>query len=123
MSCSVGEMQLPAYTTATATAMRDQSHVCDLWNSSRQRQIPNPQCEARDRTHILMDTSRIRLCCAPMEISPTLFGKVLAEGLDELELEQGAVLQFVGDILITGPTEELSDIMPLTRQICQPIEH
>ena len=36
------ELQLPAYTTATVT------------------QILNPLIETRDRTHILMDTSRIR---------------------------------------------------------------
>ena len=34
------ELQLPAYTTATA--MWDPSHVCDLQHSSQQRQILNP---------------------------------------------------------------------------------
>ena len=49
------ELQLQAYTTATATP--DPSHVCDLHRSSQQRQILNPRSEARDGTHIFMDTS------------------------------------------------------------------
>ena len=35
-----------------------------LHHSSRQHQIPNPLGQARDRTHILMDTSRIHFHCA-----------------------------------------------------------
>ena len=50
-----------AYSTATATS--DPSHICDLHNHSQQRQIPNPLSEARDRTCILMDTSRVCFCC------------------------------------------------------------
>ena len=49
------ELQLPAYTTTTAT--QDLSLICDLHHSSQQRQILNPLSEARDQTHILMDTS------------------------------------------------------------------
>ena len=51
------ELQLPAYTTATAT--QDLSHICDLYHSSWQCQIVNPPIEARNRTCILMPTSRI----------------------------------------------------------------
>ena len=51
------ELQLPAYTTATAT--QDPSHSCDLHHSSRQYLILNPLSEARDRTHIFMDASRV----------------------------------------------------------------
>ena len=40
------ELQLPAYTTATA--MPDTSHVCDLHHSSWQRWILNPLTNARD---------------------------------------------------------------------------
>ena len=47
------ELSLPVY----ATAMRDPSHVCELHHSSWQCWNPNPLREARDRTHILMDTS------------------------------------------------------------------
>ena len=40
------ELQLPAY--ATATAMPDPSHVCDLHPSSWQCQILNPLSEPKD---------------------------------------------------------------------------
>ena len=56
------ELQLLAYTTATAT--RDPSCICDIHHSSQQRQIPDPLSEARDQTHILMGTSWIRFHCA-----------------------------------------------------------
>ena len=51
------ELQLPAYTTATA--MPDLSHICDLHHSSQQRQILNPRSRARNQIRILMDTSQI----------------------------------------------------------------
>ena len=51
------ELQLPAYTTATAT--RDPSRVFDPHHSSRQRRNLNPLSEARDRTCNLMVPSRI----------------------------------------------------------------
>ena len=47
------EPQLLAYTTATAT--QDPSHVCNLYHSFWQRQIPDPLSEARGQTHILTD--------------------------------------------------------------------
>ena len=46
------ELQLLAYTTATAT---DPNCVCDLHHSSWQCQTLNPLSEARDQTHILID--------------------------------------------------------------------
>ena len=47
------ELQLPAYSTATATP--DPSRVCDILCSSRQCQIVvNPLSEARDQTPILI---------------------------------------------------------------------
>ena len=49
------ELQLPAH--ATATAMQDPSHICNLHHSSQQCQILNPLSEARDWIHILMDPS------------------------------------------------------------------
>ena len=52
------ELQLPAHATATAT--QDPSRVCNLHHSSRQRRIPNPLSNARDRTRNLMVPSRIR---------------------------------------------------------------
>ena len=48
------KMQLPAYTTATATP--DLSRICDLHYSLWQRQILNPLSEARNQTQILRDT-------------------------------------------------------------------
>ena len=51
------EMQLLAYTTATATV--DPSHICDVHHSSQKHRILNPLSEARDQTHDLMDTSRV----------------------------------------------------------------
>ena len=54
--------QLPAY--ATATAMPDPSHICNLHHSSRQCRILNPPSEARDRTCILRDASQIHFHCA-----------------------------------------------------------
>ena len=59
------ELQLPAYTTATA--MQDPSHVFDLHHNSGQRWIPNLPSEARNRTLILMDTSWILFRCATKE--------------------------------------------------------
>ena len=47
------ELQLPAY--AIATALGDESHICDLHCSSRQPPILNPLSGARDWTYILMD--------------------------------------------------------------------
>ena len=54
--------KLPAY--ATATAVQDLSHVCDLYHSSWQRWILNPLSEARDRTCGFMDTSQTCFCWA-----------------------------------------------------------
>ena len=48
----LSELQLPAYTTATA--MWDPRHICDLHHSSRQCRILNPLSEARDGTRNLM---------------------------------------------------------------------
>ena len=50
--------------TATATATQDSSHVCDLYHSSWQCQIPDPLSEARDGNCSLIDTSWIHFRCA-----------------------------------------------------------
>ena len=55
------ELQLPANTRATATW--DPNHICDLHHSSGQQQILNSLIEVRDRTCVLMDTSRIHFLC------------------------------------------------------------
>ena len=51
------ELQLPAYTTPTATS--DLSLVCDLHHSSWQCQILNTLSKARDQTLILIDISLV----------------------------------------------------------------
>ena len=51
------ELQLPAYTTATAT--QDRSLICNLHHSSQQCRILSPLSGTRDQTHILMDTSGV----------------------------------------------------------------
>ena len=49
------ELQLLAYTTATATM--DLSSICGLHHSSQQCQILSPLSEARNQTQVPMDTS------------------------------------------------------------------
>ena len=49
------KLQLLAY--VTATSLPDPSCICNLHCSLRQCQILNPRSEARDQSHILMDTS------------------------------------------------------------------
>ena len=58
------QLQLPAYTTATAT--KNPSHICDLHRISQQHWILNPLSNARDWTRNLMVLSRICFCCATM---------------------------------------------------------
>ena len=48
------ELQLQAYTTATATL--DLSCICDLCHNSQHHLILNPVIKARDWTHILTDS-------------------------------------------------------------------
>ena len=51
------ELQLPAYTTDTATP--DLSGICNLYHSWWQHRILNPLSEARGQTCIFTDTSWI----------------------------------------------------------------
>ena len=51
------DLRLPAY--ATATAVPDPSHACDLHHSSQQRRILDPLSRARDWTHVLIVASQI----------------------------------------------------------------
>ena len=51
------DLQLPAYTTATAT--RDPSCVCNLDHSSQQCRILDPLSKTRNPTCILTDTSQV----------------------------------------------------------------
>ena len=63
------ELQLLAY----ATAMPDVSCVCDLHHSSQQYWSPELLSEARDWTHILMDTSWIHFHCTTRGTPPVIF--------------------------------------------------
>ena len=65
------KLQLPAYTTATATW--DLSRFCKLHHSLWQCQIINLLSKTRDRTCILMDTSWIRFCCTTKELPEFYF--------------------------------------------------
>ena len=49
------ELQLLAYTTATAT--QELSHICDLHQSSLATLVLNPLYKAMDQTRILVDAS------------------------------------------------------------------
>ena len=51
------ELQLPAYTSATATWDPSCVCICDLRHSSWQHWILNSLSGARDRTHVFMDTN------------------------------------------------------------------
>ena len=51
------ELRLPA--DSTAIAIPDLSLICDLYYRSEQHQLLNPLSEARDRTHILMDSGQV----------------------------------------------------------------
>ena len=51
------ELQRLSYTKATATAMQEPSHICNLHHSSWQRWILNPLSEGRDQILIPMDLS------------------------------------------------------------------
>ena len=43
-------LELQPLAKATAIAMWDPSHICDIHHSSQQHQILNPLSEARDRS-------------------------------------------------------------------------
>ena len=58
------QLQLLAYTTATATP--DPSHVCNLHHNSWQCWILNPLSEARDQTHNNLVPSHICYQCTLM---------------------------------------------------------
>ena len=51
------DLQLPVYTTATATP--DPSHICNLCLSLRQCQILHLLSKARDQACILVDASQV----------------------------------------------------------------
>ena len=65
------ELQLPTYTTATAT--RDMKWLSQLHHSSQQCRILNPLSKARDRTLVHMDASWVHQLLSHSGNSPPLF--------------------------------------------------
>ena len=65
------ELQLPAYTTATASP--DSSCLFDLPHSSWQRRILNPLSRARDQTWILMVVAGLITTDPQLELWPKFF--------------------------------------------------
>ena len=63
--------QIGAIAYTRATAMPDPSHIYDVHPSSWQRWILNPMSEARDQTHVLMETSQACYWGATMGTSRT----------------------------------------------------
>ena len=68
-----GRIRATAAGLHIATATGDPSHNLDLHHSSPQHWILNPLSKARDRTHILLDTSWIHFHCATMGTPPLYF--------------------------------------------------
>ena len=60
------ELQLLAYTTATATS--DPSCICNLHHGSWQHPVLNPLSDARNQTHNLMFPSQICFHCTTTEL-------------------------------------------------------
>ena len=60
------ELELQLLAHATATAKQDLSRICNLYHRSQQCCILNALSKARDQTHVLMQTSRVRYCWAMM---------------------------------------------------------
>ena len=78
------ELQLQVYATAT----EDLSHFCDLHHSSQQCRILKPLSEARDRTHIFMDTSEVCTHWATMRTPSILNFKYYHIGSGEFSLDE-----------------------------------
>ena len=84
------ELQLPAYTTATATS--DPSHLCDLHDSSQQCRILNPLNEATDGTWNLMVPSQICFLCATIGSPIYLF---FIQGYNQPHLSYIWILKYI----------------------------
>ena len=65
------ELQVPAYTAATATP--DPNCICNLHHSSQQPQILNPLSETRDQTRILRILVRFVSATSGRELQNILY--------------------------------------------------
>ena len=72
------ELQLPAYTIATATP--DLSCICDPHHSSWQHRILNPLSEAREPTRVFTDASQVHYHRAMAGLP--IYSKILAEQVE-----------------------------------------
>ena len=94
------ELQLPAYTTATATP--DRRHICDLCHSLWQCRILNPLSKTRDGTLILTDASQVLNLLSHNGNSTGSYFNTLSRGLqvslpacDYLRLPEGDCTEFL----------------------------
>ena len=71
-----GQIGTAAEIYIIATAIPDLSCICNLHHSSWQCWITDPLSEARDQTHIHIDTSQICFHCATMGIPSVYFLKL-----------------------------------------------
>ena len=101
------ELQLPAYTTATATP--DLGRVFNLHHSSRQSRILNPLSQTRDRTRNLMVPSRIRFRCAT---TGTLISFHSAEPQALSQVGAGVMMLIFSDV---------RDFSQLKLELCPPL--
>ena len=108
------KLQLPACTTATAT--RDLSSVCNLYQSSQQHRIPNPLSEARDQTRVLLDTSQVHFCYAAMGTPFFLFTAVPV-AYENAQIGSQLELQLLAYATATA-TPDLSCVFDLPHRSC-----
>ena len=99
------ELQLPAYTTATA--VWDLCYVCDLYHSSQQRWILNPLMEARDWTCILMDTSLVPYHWATTGTPSLCNSNSCSQGREPLNTEE---VDIVGKQVLEWSTLSCTDL-------------
>jgi len=98
-------VELELQLQATVTATQDLSHICDLYHSSQQIQIPDPLKEARDQSCILMDTGQIHFSCTTMGTSQS-YTYILAM-----------------KIILWGDNLKLSKILFLTKKNLMRLRH
>ena len=112
------ELQLPVYTTATAT--RDPSLVRDLHHSSWQCWIFNPWSEARDRTGKLTVPSRICFRYAMSGTPLWAFIKALSFFLVLLLLHASSLRGIGARFIVSAPPSSALRIVSSLRPLSSP---